>query len=483
MKAILRVILVTMLFVLCILPLGGAQSAPNDNSINPSAFIPWKAQNTNETQSPDYISVGWGSTQSLPQKDYPLVSYTYHDDTDHIRFMRPAVDYVGDCGPDTAWNCSILDTEAVPGTISQMQTYAFQNSFKAAWVYKDRLADENHLYTVELTQGLMNAGESDVIVMDLDKFDKPGFDYTQYGPASIAFDDYGNLHMVVVLQFGGVRLLVYAHKISTAPSTPCNFEPNTPYQCDIIYQNSTGIFDTPKLVLTADNKPRISWLNFNPAELMYAYPLNDPLLFPNCGPGGDTWRCITIKHYTPDLNFAPDGKMPRMDMAIGPGSPQMVIEAWDSLGRAQFMLAKYVGGGGNCGEDYILIGISPPTLLLLNRWECVWDVWDTNAGIPAYDEFALKVDSFDYPILALNRSVDGSHKIGVLYNTERRGLPPGNWYFDLADWNLHTGRGVSMAIGTNDRLLLGYAKQVILEDDLKIAIQDVYKNFVPTIRK
>ena len=80
MKAILRMILVTMLFLLCVLPLQKAQSAPDDIPINPAAFMPWKTQNTNAMDPPDYISVGWGRTNSRPQKNYPLVSYTLESD-------------------------------------------------------------------------------------------------------------------------------------------------------------------------------------------------------------------------------------------------------------------------------------------------------------------------------------------------------------------------------------------------------------------
>ena len=46
--------------------------------------------------------------------------------------------------------------------------------------------------------------------------------------------------------------------------------------------------------------------------------------------------------------------MPLMDMAIGPGSPQMLIEAWNSQGQARFVWAKFIGSDGNCGEDYVL---------------------------------------------------------------------------------------------------------------------------------
>jgi hypothetical protein len=62
-------------------------------------------------------------------------------------------------------------------------------------------------------------------------------------------------------------------------------------------------------------------------------------------------------------------------------------------------------------------------------------------------------------------------------------FPPENWYFDRADQISTTGRGVSMAIGMYDRLVLGYIQEAGPPDFLKIAIQNVQKNFVPITRK
>jgi hypothetical protein len=227
----------------------------------------------------------------------------------------------------------------------------------------------------------------------------------------------------VVLQFGGEFMLVYAHKINTAPTTPCNNVAGTRYQCDIILRKTTpaAIFKEAKLVLTAGNEPRISWLNVNPDSLMYAYPSPSILFHPNCGPGGNTWRCVSIKDSTVDLDFSVNGKTPRIDMAIGPGFPQMLVEAWNSEGKARFVWTKFVGSDGNCGADYVM---TPGGISLVNRWYCVWNVWDPNADTPAFDQFALKVDSMNQPIIAMNRRINGLTYVGVLYYSERRGLPP-----------------------------------------------------------
>lgn len=480
MKVLRSTLLVFVILVLCAQPMQNAQSVSNI-PINPTAFLPWRIQNPNVIHPPEFISVGWGHTNNQPQRNYPLVSYTEAGDTNHIRFMRPAVVYVGDCGQGNAWNCSILAADAAAGTISQMATYSFANSFKVAWVYKNRTHNSNRLNWLELNQGLENSGDGDGMVMDFNQFNSPGYDYTQLGPASIAFDEFGNLHMAVMLQFGGEYLLVYAHKINTTPTTPCNAIAGTRYQCDVIYSTSTpqAMFRQVKLVLTAGNEPRISWLNINPDSLMYAYP--SPSILPrNCGPGGNTWRCISIKDSTADLDFSVTDKTPLIDMAIGPGSPQMLVQAWNSAGQARFVWAKFIGSDGNCGADFVITQTGPE---LVNRWYCVWNVWDPDDDTPSFDSFALKVDSLDYAIIALNRFVGGSSKVGVLYYSERRGLPPGNWYFDQVETEFWpSGLGVSMAIGTDDRLLLGYVMQELPDADLKIAIQ-TYKIFAPVIRK
>lgn len=89
----------------------------------------------------------------------------------------------------------------------------------------------------------------------------------------------------------------------------------------------------------------------------------------------------------------------------------------------------------------------------------------------------------DQPIIAMNRRINTRNYAGVLYFSERRGLPPGNWYFDRADPISTAGRGVSMAIGKYDRLVLGYAQEAGPPNFLKISIQDIYKKFAPIIRK
>ena len=306
MKTMFRILTALTLFTLVLFPLDGVQSAIKGSGVNLSAFVPWRTENAHAVSSPDYISAGFSFTWSHPQVKFPLVSYTLAADPYQIYFMHPADVYVGDCGEGDAWNCSILDADAAPGTISPMQTYAFHNTFKVGWVYKDRYADRNRLHWVELTEGMENAGEGDGIIIDFDIYDIDGQDWTQLSPASIAYDEFGNLHMAVILQFGGLRKLIYAHKLTSGePTTPCNTDVNTRYQCDIIVENNTGMRDV-NLVLTADNQPRISWFNFYPHSLKYAYPQSNSNYHPNCGPGENTWRCIIIEPSSSELNFYPD---------------------------------------------------------------------------------------------------------------------------------------------------------------------------------
>lgn len=485
MKTIFRILCALTLFTLVVFPLAGVQSALAGQGVNPSAFIPWRSENAYAVSSPEYISVGFSFTKSHPQQKFPLVSYTLADEPNQIYFMHPADVYVGDCGEGFTWNCSILDADAAQGTISRLQTYAFLNTFKVGWVYKDRLADENRLHWVELTEGLENAGEGDGLIIDYDLYDINGQNWTQFDPASIAYDEFGNLHMAVILQYSSMRKLIYAHKLTSGePTTPCNNELNTRYQCDIIVENNTGMRDV-NLVLNSDNQPRISWFNFYPHSLMYAYPQSNSNYHPNCGPGGNTWRCITIEASSSELNFYPDGEIPQIDMAIGPASPHMIIEGWDQTENAHILHAEFVGYGGNCGEDFALISVNPVLYGLVNRWSCSSFLWDPEGGAPLFNDFSLKVDSYDYPLIALNRLVGVSHQVGVVYDAERRGGTPGTWYFDdaVAYGFFNVGRGLALAIGQNDSLLMGYTIPGLTEQELIIAIQDVSKVFIPIVRR
>jgi len=79
--------------------------------------------------------------------------------------------------------------------------------------------------------------------------------------------------------------------------------------------------------------------------------------------------------------------------------------------------------------------------------------------------------------------VEGDSTVGVIYDAERGGGVPDTWYFSLACGDPLTGRGVELAVSTNDRLLMGYARAEIIFDNLKIAVQQVYEVLLPIIRK
>ena len=102
-----------------------------------------------------------------------------------------------------------------------------------------------------------------------------------------------------------------------------------------------------------------------------------------------------------------------------------------------------------------------------------------------FDDFSLKVDLLDYPLIALNRQAGLNYEVGVVYNIARRGGTTGAWYFDAAeDYSFFgAGRGIALAIGQNDSLLMGYADSGDIGDSLMISIQDVYKVFVPIVRR
>ena len=66
------------------------------------------------------------------------------------------------------------------------------------------------------------------------------------------------------------------------------------FQCDIIYESSSPNFISSSIQMVINNSgdPRISFFSGGNESVIYAYPNT---AHANCGPGGNTWRCITIE--------------------------------------------------------------------------------------------------------------------------------------------------------------------------------------------
>ena len=184
------------------------------------------------------------------------------------------------------------------------------------------------------------------------------------------------------------------------------------YEC-IVIDSSTDIDGSPVITLTASGSPRIAYFDTSEDKLMYAYPQNLLIYHPNCGPGGDTWRCIMISEGVSDATI-----VPQMAMDMGSAAPQIAYAYISSglLPQKLLMHAKFVGSGGNCGQDY---RIANPLPVLDFRWEC-----DTAAVIDEqspyiYTSFSIQVDPQDYAVISYAYVSGSDTCLGVTYPSER----------------------------------------------------------------
>ena len=471
--------IIAVLMALSLTPFGVVESA--SSGTNPAVDVPWEVKTVNTNVNATKISVGLGGANQ-----YPLISYDTDGDNGELVFAIPAILYPGNCGVGNAWLCSTTPQSAADGLTSQMAVYNFQDSFKVSWVYQDFSFEYLRLLTREFrNSNLEDLGSTNLVFVNPSVFNDDDYkDWLIIGPPSIVFDEVGNLHAALIMGFGGTFQLVYAHRVSGTPTNPCNNDPVTHFQCDVIYRTPSSLSSDVHIVVTPSGEPRISFFNFadEGLKLMYAYPQSNPAYQPNCGPAIiKTWRCITIETSSPGNNFsAGAGDPPMLDMAIGPYAPHMIYKSRDTALNIHLSYATYVGRGGNCGEDYGLVLGGPPELMY--RWNCSEFLWD-NADAP-YSSFSLKVDSLDYPVIALNRLSALAYHVGLIYPFRRIGRPETGWVYDYIDGkDIDTGKGVALVLGKANLGLIAYAELEDFDPNLKIAYQEGFKVYVAAVRK
>jgi len=477
MRTCLQFIIAFAALILFTLPPGGVQTVLAGAGSSPDAAVVWKIQTVNGEVNAKTISVGFGGS-----KRHPLISYV-NNYNKNVRFVIPAVSTAGDCGSGNAWKCTYIDEPARVGWTSRMAVYKFTNSFKVGWTYWDKGSGNIVLYTQEYSDDLVRLGSHTTQVLDLDIYDDAKYwDWILLEPASLVFDEYGNAHMVMVVNFGGLNKIVYAYeKTNGKPTTPCNFHADTRYQCDVIYSTTSDTLKEARIVLTGSNQPRIAFFSLEDDTVKYAYPQSSPLLHPNCGPGGNTWRCITIfTSMFGHLMYSNDhGYLPQFDMAIGPGEPHFVVKEYGN-GKTRLSAIKFVGSGGNCGQDYALSASKPASVKLVNRWSMTGYPVDGNFP-PLYTSFDLAVDSKDYPVLAFNNGEAGPYyQLYVIYPGERDGQPPNSHIWKKVDGrDINTAYQTALALDDRDLALIGYIEMEDYSNNLKIAYQERTLTYVP----
>ena len=483
MNKSLRIVCIAILIVLSASTLGAAQPAAPGGGTSPAASVPWKAKIVLANVDTSQVSAYFVGNQH-----YPLIAYT--TDNGSVKYLMPGIGEPGDdCGAANAWHCGSLPGEITTGKTSHIAVYPFNNSFKIGVAYQPSGSWAIRVNAKEFSDDLDYLTYSNTDIVDLGIYAEEGgiLPWHLLGPPSLIFDDSGNPHIAFILRYhsGGPDRLIYAHKTNggVAPTTPCNpTDPGNLFQCDMIYEDSHRLSAFVSIVLNQSGDPRISYISFEDNSLRYAYPQTSALLHPNCGPGGNTWRCVTIEQSSTDVDFIGSTYLGPIEMAIGPNSPQFIYKATASDLNTYIRYAKFVSSGGNCGQDYALTSINPITYTLVYRWLCTSILWDTN-NYPPYSSFSLKVDALDYPVIAFNYRNGTYYHLWLFYPAERSGGTPGAWHSTKIDGkDANTGYAAGLALTENGLGLIGYIELLEYEPTLKMAYQDGFKTYLPSVR-
>lgn len=398
-----------------------------------------------ETSLTTYSTVFGGPNQ------IPIISV---QDGESLRTMRYYGGGVGNCAQGSDWLCNNFGVELIEdNSLSDMAAYTFTNTFKIAWVYPQTNNTLAYLY-MELNLGgsLLDWGTETI-------YDLP--DGSSFmGRPSLAFDDYGNAHIAVVIHTTAslVRTLKYIHHTGST-NTSCGLSNH--YTCETILGKSAmqgGLGSYPKIVVNGHNEPQILYYDGVTDYLSYAYPQDLATYHPNCGPGGNTWRCVGISNM---VQSASD-----MDLAIGPNTtrPQLAWTNEDGMSQTWVHHAKYVGwfGNGNCGEDYIA---TPGGIQLQYAWECHQTAEVTLNALYAY--VSIQVDDDNQPVIAFNTG-DTFFELGVLYGTG-----PGEYIYQEVDSPpFNTGRHIDLALSDQGRGFIAYIDDEEYSPSLRFALQD-----------
>ena len=431
-----------------------------------TALYPWTVEMLEDDTPARNLSIVMGGLNQ-----YPLISFNVLQSTiDRIKLAVPALDEPGDFGPDNTWKLYTLPPAPKEGTVSAAATRAMTDSFIVGWAYQGRFDNNIYVHYRELDNHLNFLTEHTIKIIDLEQV----FGWNLEGKPSLSFDGNWRPRLAVTLSYPLVpelKKIIYAYHNPMGLTYPCDVE-SSGYQCDEI--TSQNHLSAPILNLDANNAPRIAYREGH--DLMYAYPESRPIMLPNCGPSGNTWRCIEIVggyEGTAGAVFS---------MSKSPGAPHLAYTFHDGP-EVWLYSARYVGIGGNCGEDY-RFGVPP---VLENRWQC--EMISYFGLSPLYTSLSIGVDQENFPVIAFNKPEGPFFNLSVAFPAERSGKDPnsGNcgpgstWECIKVDGKgINTGRNVALALKDDGRGFIVYIEDEEYSPNLMIAYQQMYV-FLPMV--
>jgi hypothetical protein len=460
-------------FMLLVLLLFGGTIYAEAASLSASAAnLPWFTNLLNADQT----GVMNLSTAFVGSSQVPMLSYS-KTGTHRIFQAHAATSAVaGNCGPNNTWYCSHWDDSAlVTGTVSQMATLSYLDTHAIKWAYSTGSMIRGA--TVELMNDMSFVDDSWQDLIQISKFGS-----TLIGTPSLQAVG-GHYVMAVTIrdssdQYG--HKLVYMHYTGNTPKTSC-LSSGSVYECEVIDQsygfNSLG---APSLKVAEDGTVGIAY--YKGGSVMYAYPHEPVLLWPsNCGPGGNTWRCIPIYKGTETGTVGTTVKF-----AFGQsGSDRGITFTYDdTLIPVTLYYAEYVGSGGNCGSD---LGVLGRTAL---RWQCsdLVGLGDFSTGYKP--SFSSAMDPDGYPVIAFDHAPSALSplQLYLVYPKARTGSADPGWLTQKIDGapttSVATGAQAALSLSSSGMGFISYLQEEEYEPaDIKIAMQG-HCTFLPfTVRR
>jgi len=371
----------------------------------------------------------------------------------------------GNCGPSNTWFCTDWNAGAsfYPGTLSNMATERYgATTFGLKWAYQNGAyirGTTNERYNDMSLVGAYNSED----LIQLSKFGGG-----LAGAPSLVMDG-GHFQMAAIIQSGGdfpTLKLVYMHYTGNTPKTSC-IDTGTVYQCDVIEEAiGYGSISSPSLQVAPDGTVGIAY--YYGRAVKYAYPHTDSVPWPsNCGPGGNTWRCISIFSGTPTGTVGPVVKF-----AFGAtGSNRGIAFTYDdTLIEKTLYNATYVGSGGNCGADFTSLGAT------VSKWRCT-DVVIVAAATYT-PSFSIAVDPQGYSVMSYDIAPEEFSPVFlyITYPNARTGSAAPGWTAQKIDGapvtEVSTGALAALSFNSAGIGFMGYLQATDYgPTDLRFALQ------------
>jgi len=356
-------------------------TAPNGGGL--PANNPWTVQTVESISGVDvgqYASITYNLATGKPY-------ISHYDATNHDLRLAYPHDTIGNCSVNDSWYCMILDSPGDVGKYSSIDYYypSTASLRKMGVAYYDA---SNYALKVAIWS-------CPTIISCSWKYStvQKGFgSLASYGLyASLKFASDGTAHIAYYNSNAfGDDTLQYAHSVSSGGN--CGEDAAAgQWQCVQVDSGpSVGLYAS--LDLTSDNRPVIAYYVPSPGELKL------------CTLNG-TWTCRTID-------------------TVGSAFPSLAIDqsnhthiAYYNSVTGALRYAKYVGAGGNCGQNSST-----------SQYEYRCDAIENVGSAQNWGSFSLVMDTANLPMIAYQNATDpqGYPMLKVARPINAYGLIAGN---------------------------------------------------------